>query len=392
MSDEKVRLSDEQLEELLGRALADDMIPTTPEAVRRAEQSGEEAMAPRAPAEGFPSPVEGAVGDPERPMADVSTGASQRPGRVVELRPAPGTRLYPALRAGVVGAALGVAATLALAPRGENTQWIGPETGPGATVPNSGEPPKAALDLSMSCPGECCAGSGCAVAAKACASERTCVPCQPQPKGRYRLQVGDMTWARDQLSTDEPAPRLCVRVGRDAEQCLDAVTVESPEPPSAGAPSAWQVTSGSYSAAQLLSGTQLRLRRQANSQLVAEWSRQVAITTDTLCKGLKVELSDAEGKAVAAVSVFLLDAHFVELERASSVGPLLRSLTHLGGAKNASLKIYETRAEGAGRFVLTLGPLDFDSSETLRWRLLDAGLSPQLTLGSDYLGEPRVGD
>src|SRR5690606_14964196 len=101
---------------------------------------------------------------------------------------------------------------------------------------------------------------------------------------RFRIRLSDLSWAEQFRGKGEPRPVICIQAGQSEEECLGEASEQS-------AVQTWSQTEQTYSPTQLLDGVRLQLRRQKDRALLAEWTRQVSLTADTLCKGLVVQLS-----------------------------------------------------------------------------------------------------
>lgn len=106
-----------------------------------------------------------------------------------------------------------------------------------------------------------------------------------------------------------------------------------------------------------------------------------------MCKGLAVQLADASD-VLARVSVFVEQAHFVELSRAAAVPALLATQARFD-VSGIAPRIYETSSPNAGRFALVVGPIDKSEADVLRWQALDHGIEAKISHGLDFVGAPR---
>jgi hypothetical protein len=375
MSDEKKRgeLSEEQLERLIAQAFRDEMIPTSLEEVRRAEEQSTARLD---------------VALPELPERSASPASryGSRDAQVVSLDTrrvgARGNSSSQWLHWGIAAMVGAAAASVALifarpvAPP-PGIQGAG-DDGTVVTVPPRDE--MKPLVISAPC-SDCCAGSSCDTNRRECASGRTCVGCQPGPQDRFRIRLGDLSWAEQFQGKGEAQPVICIQVGQSEEECLGEIGT----PPQIRT---WVRTQSTYSPTQLLDSVRLQLRTQKERVLLAQWERKVSLTPDTLCKGLAVQFTETTGESVARVSAFVDDAQFVELERAASPRLLLLAQENLKDPERLS-RIHETTADGERHFVLSLGPLAGNQLEKVRWQLLDQERKFEITTGGDYVGEPR---
>ncbi len=374
MTDKKSDLSDEQIELLVSRALRDDMIPTTLDEVAAAEMETHDdaELPPLRLQESGPSENE-----PQRDSGAMS------PEKVTSLEEARRRRTTSPLQLGV-SALLGAAAAALL------MFYLGPvERGPGVTAAggeiargtgatsNADQSPSAELHVPCE---SCCGGTQCQAEPVECASGRTCVSCSPGPRDEYRLRLGHLAWAAPLLAPDEgsgqlvrsePNPLICIVAGREEEVCLGE-DGDEPRP--------WYPTPVSFTASQMQNQLIISLRRRRDRALLGVWKRQLALSSGMMCRGVVVELADGENKPVASLSLFVDDAQFVEIARASTVQKLLTLRERLQGERNQA-KVYEL---SSGEFALSVGPLSGGQAEKVRWQLLQGGLEAKLTTADDY--------
>lgn len=378
-----------RVEELLADAFEakGELLPTSAASARKAEEEGVE--------------YEGEL--PEslrelRPRGEAPPAAgpvTTRDPRVVSLADERGRRnpwLTHALAAAVGAAA---AAVLLVGKK--------PEAGPGGAVP-TGEPAAPRMDAAapapeaialppvLGCGAGCCAGERCS-AAKAelssCSSGRKCISCSASDlaASRYRLRLGAFApteaGARAQRAAGPGGLELCVRVGSGEPACVPAHA-------KADEAELWSMLPLVANAQDLLTGFVLEVRpRAAGAAPIGEWRSPVQINPTVLCRGLSLKPKTPKDEALGVVSVFLEDAHWVELGRAASVAELseLRKRFTLA---DVGAKLFETRAAGARKFSLVLGPVDKPSAERLRWAVLEKGQEARLSVGEDHQGEPKA--
>ena len=365
----------------VARALADEMIPTELGEVAEQEAAALPENVPPLPLirpqSADSSPLRSS---PLRSLPPRSSPPRSSPlQRRKSLSWSPRAPVWQLASAAALGALAAAGALLILFPR-----EVTPITLSGAgseRVPTSPDEPADAepLNLSASCEA-CCAGSACRDNAETCASGRACVPCQPSGEGRYRLRLGDLAWSDTAGGELEQKPWVCVQAPRTPEDCIG-----TSQPGTAP----WQVTGRAYTPSDLLSGMTIRLRDAKTRQELAVYRRKIAVTKETLCKGLSVSLGDGHGAALATLSAFLDDAQFVEIERAARPAVLLEHAANLT-VQGTALALYETTGEGDRKFALTIGPLDVGRAERVRWALLEADRPAVVTLGDDHVGAPRL--
>jgi len=368
------RSPEERVQDLLGDAFEErgELIPSTEASVRRAEEQGaEQGELPASLRE-------------LRPRLETE----RRVVSLAEERQRRSPWLTHALAAAIGAAA---AAALLLTKR-EKVE-------PGGQFPTSEPaPPRAdaapapepvTLPDVQACGAGCCAGERCKSAKPelaSCSSGRRCVACSSDElaASRYRLRLGAFapTEAGVKAVNAAGALELCVRVGSSEPACVPAQA-------NTNATEQWSLLPMLASAQDLLAGLVLEVRPKAAGQkAIGEWRSPVQINPTTLCRGLSLKAKTPKDEALGVVSVFLDDAHWVELRRAGGVADLLahRKRFVLG---NVSARLFETRGAGDARFALVLGPVDKPTAERLRWSLLEKGEEARLTVGEDHLGEPK---
>jgi hypothetical protein len=378
-------LSDEEALEALiadGFASRGELLPTTEAEVERAERSGAELEGELPAAlRAYAPPIERVPLDAPPPSSRAAPVAS------VHRLSARGSYASHLLAA-ALGAAAAAALFLVRAPR---------ET-PSGGIPSS-EPPSAAKDAA---PEEklligpvrrcspCCAGAACKEAppdAKQCSSGRSCIACSSADllASRYRVRVGALApTASGKALLDSANTKgfdICVRVGSSPFACGPAHAQGDGE-------RQWTILPLVPSAQDALSGVELELRHRGAKKALGRWQSPVPINATVLCKGLFVKPKNDAGDTLGVVSVFLDDAHFVELMRSEKVEELVHYRRRFQ-LSDVSPKIYETTKTRNQRFALVLGPIDQPSAERLRWAVLEKGGSAHLVEGVDHLGDPR---
>lgn len=364
-----------------------ELIPTTLAEVLRAEEDGveHEGELPPGLAE-LRLPPESAT----KAKLDLEDESPEQPSSLADHR-----RRKSAFASHFLAAAIGAAAATAL--------WVSREQRPepGATVPTS-EPqapvadaartePRLMLPNVTTCSATCCAGSSCAAAKdelRQCSSGRKCVACSfdELAASRYRLRLGAFApteaGAKAVSSAGAAGLELCIRVGSSAPSCVPAHA-------NANATEQWSLLPMVASAQDLLAGFVLEVRpRVPGAGPIGEWRSPVQLNATVMCRGLSLKPKTPKDESLGVVSVFLDDAHYVELLRAGSVSPLLaaRRRFELG---DVPAKLFETTAAGDQKFSLVLGPTDKPSAERLRWSVLEKGHDARLVIGEDHLGSPR---
>ncbi len=294
-------------------------------------------------------------------------------------------------------AALGLGAAAAAAVVVAIERRVGPEVplgGDPAGVPSasSTEPPRTFV-LDASC-AECCAGSACPspkAGLERCSSGRECVACDPVAlnDSRYRVRVGAVTPAPLGLEVlrlyPKGEPELCVRAGVSRETCVPTMVSERDG-------GRWTTLPEVFSGEDLAAKLEIRLRWKGVAReslaTAGRWLQPLALTPKSLCSGYHVELvSDDRGEVFGTLSVFVDDAHYVELQRAETTASL-RELRGRVEVTGTAVHLFETRAGGDRRFVLAVGPFNRKFAEQLRWGLLEQELPAVTSLGLDLVGEP----
>jgi hypothetical protein len=357
---------DEALLEELATALTEqgELVPIDEEEVRRAEETGiEDAPLPAALAAPW-------RGEPDRAPRDLAAHrASRRRAALTHVA------------ALVLGAAAAVALTLEIQ-KETRPDLRGDPVGTASADP----PPPVRVARPRDC-GACCAGADCPRAtpdAKACPSGRRCIPCDPKTLAgsRYRLRLGSVMPAeagREVMKLyPQGEPELCVRVGASAEICGSTLVGDGEQ---------WMALPLVTAASDLAAQVSIRLRWKGVREplaTAARWTSPVAVTPTSLCKGYAVKLESEKGDLFGSVSLFLDDAHFVELARAADPAELRAHRERLV-LDGLDARILETRASGDERFALAFGPYDRPTAESLRWQLLEQHQAATSTFGEDHL-------
>jgi hypothetical protein len=254
--------------------------------------------------------------------------------------------------------------------------------------PSSNAPPaRMPIAFGSRCERQCCAGTQCAAASenlRACPSGMRCIGCAPDNAGGgpYRLRLGSMvpTEAGQKLLPLEAPLELCVPSPTTGEsRCLPALGDDNGD--------TWRLLQQVTSIQELLTGLTVELRKRGDRAALASWKHPVSPTTEVLCKGLLIPLSDGT-EVLARISAFVEHTHFVELSRAAAVPQLLTTLARFD-ISGIEPRIYETSRPEAGRFALTFGPLEKADADALRWQILDHGVEATVSHGLDFVGSAR---
>jgi hypothetical protein len=255
--------------------------------------------------------------------------------------------------------------------------------------------PRVPLVFQSRCERECCAGSECRAASeslRSCPSGARCIACGADyvTGGPYRLRIGTaVPSAAGQTLLPLDAPlELCVSAPTSPAQCVPAVIDAGNEP--------WRLLKQVSTVQDLLSGLTVELRKRGESAPLATWKQAVSPTPDVMCKGLAIQLSEAQrgehspekAEVLARVSAFVEQAHFVELSRSATVPQLLAAQARFD-VSGIQPHVYETSSQAGARFALVLGPVDKSEADALRWQALDHGVEAQISHGLDFLGKPR---
>jgi hypothetical protein len=356
-----------ELDDATLRALraSDDLVPTTPAEVERAEATLADLELPENLQQ-------------YRPRATTTRNAAQpRPKRP--------------LAGYAVAAGLGALAAAAAFVWFRPAVSVPVTSAGGELVRKSASAPEPAIPLVFRsrCERECCAGSACKAASPAltsCPSGISCVACAPDNVngGPYRLRLGSVIVSeagQKVLPLDAPL-ELCV-VGSSSDRiCLPALGEPGGD--------AWRLLKAVTPLSDLLVGLTFELKKRGETAILASWKRAVSPTADIMCKGLAVPLSDGT-ETLGRLSVFVEPTHFVELGRAPAVPALLKTARRFQ-VSGLRTRVYEATASGPNHFALVLGPLDKSDAESLRWQVLDHGLDATITHGLDFVGPPRPAD
>lgn len=286
----------------------------------------------------------------------------------------------------VIGAA---AAAMLFASRRETTlpTSAATDTAPAMSeTAKPAEPPPILLEDAGVCAADCCGGGECASAPfdmKQCPSGRTCISCSRDElvDSQYRFKVGGLAPSdRGKKALDAGSLEVCVRVASSELVC-------APTHASDAAASRWIELPLVATSGDNLSGVTVQIRFKGAKQPLAEWSQIIPVNASVLCKGVMIEPKMKDGEPIGAMSMFLIDSHYVELGRASDVATL-RELRRRFRTP-LELSVFETKQPGERHFALVAGPFAKPRAERLRWAVLDAGAHAQSVVGTDYVGSPR---
>lgn len=372
-----------ELDALLAEALTrrGDLPPTTVAEVRRAEEEGI-AFEGELPAE---------LSRLRPPPTEVSSGAASQ--RLVSLDEVRREREQARARTPWLGYAatfaLGAAAAAAVFlfgaerdPAQRLTQE--PAGAPRPSATESAEPaaPTVAIEAVRSCGEECCAGSACAAAKgelKTCPTERTCISCgDGSAKDAFRLRMGNLLPTENVDEKMLPGLDLCARVGGSPWSCepayLDAVARPTGRTLPIVAP-----------AEDLATSVELELRPRGSSKVFGAWRSGIKIGPNVLCRGVGVVIKNDKDEHLGGLSLFLEDAHYVELARSAERATLLERRAQLRFA-DVIPSLVETSKGGAERFALVVGPLDKGAADRLAQRLAEKGAPATRSFGADFVG------
>jgi len=378
-----------------------EMIPTTVEEVRAAEDDDVEASV-ELPASlrawGASSGPESVDGEedvrtrsPKPPRSEANVGAaSQRVVSIDELRRARaekrGLRLSHAV---TFGMGLAVAAGAALFLRTPPADGPRAEPGSGTAGPlgsSSSEvmDDRVEIPAVRACTSDCCGGSECAAAQgeqRVCASGRTCVGCgESSGKGVYRVRIANLVPTKLLDGVPLDALDVCARPLGGEWACVPAFAEPTATP-------AQRTLSKLVSTVDLANGLEVEVRPRGTKQVLGHWRDSVRMGPTVLCRGFGALISNEKDEHLGSLLFLLEDTHWVELGRAADVATLKASRAKLAFA-DVSPSILETAETGAGRFALALGPFDQPTAEKLRWALLEKGQSAKIDLGESYVGAP----
>jgi hypothetical protein len=379
-------LSDEEaLEALVADGLASrgELLPTTDAEVERAERAGVE----------FEGELPAGLRDYAPPIERTQPDApppSSRTAPVASVHRLPARKSYAShLLAAALGAAAAAALFLARGPRETPSGGMPSSEPPSAPSRDAAPEEKFVIGPVRRC-SPCCAGSECKEApadAKQCSSGRSCIACSSGDllASRYRVRVGALAPTEGGKALLDSAKAkgfdICVRVGSSPFAC-------GPAHAQGDGDRQWTLLPLVPSAQDALSGVELEVRYRGAQKALGRWQSPVPINATVLCKGLFVKPKNDAGDTLGVVSVFLDDAHFVELMRSERVEELVHYRRRFQ-LSDVPPKIYETTKTGNQRFALVLGPIDQPSAERLRWAVLEKGGSARLVEGADHTGDPR---
>lgn len=379
---------DAKLLDMLAAALTEDgeLLPTTEAEVAAVE---EELEAVELPAHLRELKL---AGDERDERADVSGLADYRSRREERGAFSPWSHVGALL----IGAAAAAAVAIAFDRTAVPDLPVG---GDPAGVPSSLPAPPAPPIVAEAVCDACCGGQACGDAkpeTSRCGSGHACIACDPAVLGdsRYRIRVGAVTAAPlgERVIRDYPQgePELCVRAGVSKELCVPTQVSDRDG-------GRWTVLPAVFSGDDLSAKLAVRLRWKGVAReslaTAGRWTMPVALTPRSLCAGYTVELLNGDKEEMfGTLSLFMDDAHYVEIMRAEGTAPLrdLRGRMTLKGlvALPGRLHLRETEGEGARRFVLAAGPFNRKTAEQLRWQLLEQDLDARATVGLDYVGDP----
>ena len=367
-----------------------ELIPTDEDEVLRAERAGVDDVDLPDHLADLPPPKRGTETAPASakagPDSAVDLGAYRR--RRAAARP-----WLSHTGALILGAAAALALTILWGDDVRSPLGLGTDPATGSS--SSATPPPLRVELPSGC-ADCCGGEDCArprQSLRVCSSGRRCLPCAAAPGSRFRLRLGAVHLAEAGRAVvdlyPQGEPELCIRVGASDERCGPTLVTERPE-------ATWRSLPLVAAAEDLSAKVAVRLRWkgvQEPQATAARWISPVAVTPTALCMGYTVKLETPaaqgadESKLFGTASLFLDDAHQVELARAADVASLqqLGARLELSGLRAV---VQETSAAGADRFVLGFGPFDQPTAEKVRWQLAEQGQAPRLSEGADYVGEP----
>lgn len=384
MTDDTRERTDDEVLDLLAASLTEDgeLLPTTEAEVARVEEDLEATELP----EGLEQ-----LSFEEDGSAEVTDLQDYKKTREqVRTRTSPWTHGVALL--------IGAAAALLLKVNigretGTDPAMSGDPAGVPSTSSSAVEPERAQLTLKATCE-DCCGGSACAEAKPelaTCGSERRCIACDSAvlADSRYRVRVGAVTPSPLGVAVlkeyPKGEPELCFRAGVAKEVCVDTLISDRPG-------GRWTQVPAVFSGEDLNAKLTIRLRWKgvARESLATAgvWTMPVALTPKALCSGYTVELrNEAKEELFGTLSLFVDDAHYVEIARARGTAPLrdLRKRLVLDGVR---VQLFETTAEGDRRFVLTTGPHNRTTAKALRWQLLEQDQKPAVEVGLDYVGDP----
>lgn len=378
--------NDPELDALIADALArrGDLPPTTTAEVRRAEVEGV----------AFEGELPPELARLRRPATEISSGAASQ--RVVSLDEVRRGRERAATRTPWLGYAatfaLGAAAAAAVFtfgvgrdPAARLTQEPAGSPQPSAASSATPEAPVVAIDPVRVCGDECCAGSACAAAKgelKTCPTERTCISCvEGGGKDAFRLRMGNLLPTENLDPKMLPGLDLCARVGGSPWSCEPAYLDATARPAGRTLPIV-------APAEDLATSVELELRPRGGAKVFGAWRSGIKIGPNVLCRGVGVVIKSDKDEHLGGLSLFLEDAHYVELARSADRAALLEHRARLRFA-DVIPSLVETSKGGGERFALVVGPLDRGAAERLAQRLAEKGEPATPSFGADLVGSPE---
>ncbi len=369
---------DRELIDQLAMALTEggELLPTDEAEVERAEQQGvEEIELPAALSE---PPTPKSAADPK--VADLNEHRRRRQA---------GRGWLTHSLAVTLGAAAAVLLMLQWAKH--SSPRVNPTSEPaGAT--SSPPPEQSKVELALSCEGTCCAGAKCKTprpTLEKCPSGRRCIRCDPGRlvDSRYRLRIGALHPAEVGNEALKRFPQgklqVCVRAGASSEVCVPAHVSERTG-------GRWTTLPVVASGEDLAAKVTVRLHWKGVKEpqaTPAHWTMPVALTATSLCRGYSVRFQNADKEVFGVMSLFMDDAHYVELLRAPEPAPLRAYYKRLK-LSGLTVAMQKTSKKAGAQFVLTAGPFDRSTAEKLRWQLLEQKQTASVTVGADFIGEP----
>ncbi|MCA9644875.1 MAG: hypothetical protein H6718_02910 [Polyangiaceae bacterium] len=263
--------------------------------------------------------------------------------------------------------------------------------------------PRIKLTLPSACPEPCCAGSSCekldlrstppaapgsepGASLKTCSSGRTCVSCNADADARYRVRTGGFIpteQGKERIKGAKPGQlALCFRGGSSAEHCVDAH-------PSKDQDQSWRDLPLVVGGSDLIGGLAVEVRYRGANKPLGTWQSPIKVNPTLLCNGLAVRVKDEKGELIGSLSAFLMDTHYVDLGRATSVSELESRAQHFE-LSGMQASIYELNTTTKQRFSLALGPFSEARAEELRWQVLKQSGEAKVTIGAEHQGKGRV--
>jgi hypothetical protein len=380
--------ADAELLHQLSAALteAGELVPTDEAEVMRAEEDGAEQVELPAELATFRPRAED-----DREEEPARSEHRQAPADLAAYRAKRQRSVLSHLSAVALGAA--AAAALVLLWKGQDPPEAPLGGDPAGVVPSasgSGAPDLGPLTLSASCEG-CCGGSACSKprsGLESCPSGRACLSCDSAAlaDSLYRLRIGAVHLAEHGIETLKLYPtgqaEVCLRAGLSDEVCVDSSLVKERDG------GRWNtlpvVVSGDDLAAKLSIRVRWKGVQRESLATAARWTAPVALTPHSLCNGYVVELIAEKEDRFGSMSLFIDDAHYVELMRAGESAPLrdYRKRLQLEGVR---VQLQQVQGQG---FVLAAGPFDRRTAEQLRWQLIEQKQPAKVTVGTDFIGPP----